>query len=411
MTADAEHERQDHHLAMLKKYVEYFCWVSQAKEKNRFFHIVSTVKCANFAKLRRELKKRGFVELNTIPSESVFLSMPNSILLEEAKNGNEYEQALVAKMIGRRKPDLVFLNKAIDYRYFHNAPFLSKIAFSTPPGFISKNGMLHYVETIKKRRLNKGVYFPRAYDVGTADGVQQFLDDFRLNAALSLIQFLYNRRRYINMYFTNEPVQTASCRHRHRNRTTQHEQSQQQQQHHNQKSDGNGNKDNADSDAKGKNCEGSSSSSGGCTSCTGNGTADGGGDTVRINGLDYAILVISMHIKYADGNLSRDELARYNLNQAQWREVVDTHAAVIKHGKRISYANCVARKEYVVAKIQILGEDIPVYWPNIYHDGLHNLWLLKPSYTGQGWGIILESDERRLLELMKNKTNHYICQK
>lgn len=353
MTADAEDERRERHIEMLRKYVEYHCWVTTAKEKGRFFHFESIAKCANFNKLRRELKKRGFVELNRIPNESYLLEIPNSILLEEAKDGNEYEQALMAKMIGRRKPDLVFLSRAIEYRNFHSTPFLSKISFHQPPSFICKNGMLRYVEVIKQKKLNKGVYFPRAYDVSSPEGVNQFLEDYRLTAALSLVLYLYRRLRFIEIYFTDEQCRQDGCK----------------------------NGDSAD------------------------------GDTVRINGLDYAIHVIFMHIKYADGNLSRDELARYNLNQAQWREVLDTHAGIVKHGRRISYANNVAMKEYVVAKIKILGPDIPLYWPNIYHDGIHNMWLLKPAYTGQGWGIILESDERRLLDLMKNKANHYICQK
>lgn len=425
MPAEEEVERRDHHVELLRRYVEYHCWVLDAKKKGRFFHIVSQTNCANFKKLRRELKKRGFVEQKPIPSESIFMQMPNTILLEEAKEGNEYEQALIAKMIGRRKPDLVFLNKAIEYRYFHSTPFLSKIAFSKPPSFICKNGMLDYVETItKNKRLNKGVYFPRAYDVSTTDGTKQFLDDYRLTAALSLILFLHRRLQCINMHFTSDwpggSNQPPAHRHNHhshhhRRRKPHHHDSQPHEEPTQQPDQSNG-----------KNCEGVDGSGSGddasISVCYGSccetafstqaaAAARSDSDTVRINGVDYAISVISMHIKYADGNLSEDELAKYNLSQTQWREVVDTHVAVVKNGKRISYANNPTLKEYVIEKIRVLGEDIPLYWPNIHHDGMHNMWLLKPSYTGQGWGIILESDEKRLLELMQNKSNHYICQK
>lgn len=413
MTAEEEQVRRNHHVELLQRYVEYHCWVLDAKKKGRFFHIVSQTNCANFKKLRRELKKRGFVEQKPIPSESVFMQMPNTILLEEAKEGNEYEQALIAKMIGRRKPDLVFLNKAIDYRYFHSTPCLSKISFSKPPSFICKNGMLQYVDMIKKKRLNKGVYFPRAYDVSNSDGTKEFLDDFRLTAALSLILFLYRRLQCINMYFTSEwPGSKQPPAHHHQNHRHR--------QHHHRQHDNHPHEQQAppppQDQLEDKNCEIGECISvcyGSCceTPAAAKAATKADGDTVRINGVDYAISVISMHIKYADGNLSEGELAKYNLSQTQWREVVDTHVAVVKNAKRISYANNPTLKEYVIEKIRGLGQDIPLYWPNIHHDGLHNMWLLKPSYTGQGWGIILESDEKRLLELMQNKSNHYICQK
>lgn len=359
-----------HQLDMLKKYLEYHVWVNRAKEKGRFFRILTETNHANLTKLRKELKKRGFIEQKPLPSESFLFTMPNSILLEEAHDGNEYEQALVAKMIGRRIPDFVFLPRAIEYKMYNRIPFLSKISFK-PPSFICKNGLISYAETIKhqmsKEKLARYYFFPRSYNVSLPEGLEQFRDDFRLTACLSLVMFLHHQLQQpttdINDWFTNE---------------------QQQKQQHQMAASAN-------------------------TSTT----PPPATDTVQINGLDYAIHVISMHIKYADGNLSKDDLARYNLNETQWNEVLHTHAGIIKDKRKIrcTNINIPNQREYVLSQMKAVVAKIPKYWPNLMHDGYLNTWLLKPAYTGQGYGIILDNNEARLLNYIKNHNNNFICQK
>lgn len=359
--ADCLRETTEHQLHMLKKYLEYHCWVKRAKERGRFFRIMCTTNHHNLTKLRKELKKRGFIEQKPLPSESVFFSMPNSILLEEAHDGNDYEQALVAKMIGRRIPDYVFLSRAVEYKLYNSIPCLSKLSFK-PPSFICKNGLIIYVDTIRQTsKVARKLFFPRAYNVSQPEGLQQFRDDFRLTACLSLVMFLHNQLQQpganINDWFTNE-------------------QEQQQQM------------------------------------ATGNASATAVTDTVEINGLDYAIHVISMHIKYADGNLSKDDLARYNLSEAHWNLVLGTYRGVVRDKRRIYWAkDAKQRRDYIVSKMVMAAAEIPDYWPHYKHDGFQNMWLLKPAYCGQGFGIILENDEGRLLDLIKNNNNNFICQK
>lgn len=295
----------EHHMDMLQKYITYHCWVTEAKQKGRFFRITAS---GNFTKLRKELKKRGFIEQKPLPSESVFFTMPNSILLEEAAQGNDYEQALVARMVGRRLPDFIWATRIPSAKIVNRTALLNKICIKGE-NFTIKNGMIKYIEHINNTEANASVInFPRSYYLSNKDTINRFKEDFRLTAAIGLVQFLHAQPN-INDWFT------------------------------------------PDGDADDENNKNT---------------------TVKIYGLDYAIHVIFIHIKYADGSLTKDHYTKCRkLTEAQWKVVLEAHVAIVKHKKKI-YACNEIRDDYVL-RIKMVGPDIPLYLWNRNHDGLHNV--------------------------------------
>lgn len=301
----------EHHIDMLKKYIEYHCWITKAKQKGRFFRIAAN---GNFSKLKKELKKRGFIEQIYLPSESVFFTMPNSILLEEAKSGNEYERALVAKIIGKRPPDFIWVARAPSYLMLNKISLLNKI-YIKGVNFGVKNDVLKYIQQIRETDKKQAILkYPRSYNLNDKASIGVFRKDFRMTAAIGLVSFLYDQQKNINEWFT--PNTNPSI------------------------------------------------------------------ETVKIYGLDYAIHVILMHIKYADGNLSKDDLARScNFSEHQWNELLDTHSQIVKYKRKI-YASNELRDDYVL-RINMIAPDIPQYFKKQKHDGIHNIWMMKPCYSCQ----------------------------
>lgn len=301
----------EHHIDMLKKYIEYHCWITKAKERGRFFRITAT---GNFSKLKKELKKRGFIEQIYLPSESVFFTMPNSILLEEAQKGNEYERALVARIIGKRPPDFIWVARAPSYMMLGQISLLNKI-YIKGLNFGVKNDVLKYIQQIRDTDKKQSILkYPRSYNLCDRTGINAFRKDFRMTAAIGLVKFLYDQKKTINDWFTDDN--------------------------------------------------------------------SAGIETVKIYGLDCAIHVILMHIKYADGNLSNDDLARcVNFTDAQWDELLDAHFQVIKYKRKI-YASHEVRDDYVL-RIKMIAPDIPQYFKNQKHDGIQNIWMMKPCYSCQ----------------------------
>lgn len=299
----------EHHIDMLKKYIEYHCWITKAKEKGRFYRIAAT---GNFSKLKKELKKRGFIEQIYLPSESVYYTMPNSILLEEAQAGNEYERALVAKIIGKRPPDFIWVARAPSYLMLSKISLLNKI-YIKGSNFGVKNDMLKYIQQIRETDKKQAVLkYPRSYNLSDKTSIGAFSKDFRMGAAIGLVTFLYDQKKTIKEWFTQDTIE----------------------------------------------------------------------DNVKIYGLDCAIHVILMHIKYADGNLSKDDLARCcNFTEKQWDELLDAHSQVVKYKKKI-YASNELRDDYVL-RIKMVAPDIPQYFKKQKHDGIHNIWMMKPCYSCQ----------------------------
>uniref|UniRef100_A0A336L726 CSON005252 protein n=1 Tax=Culicoides sonorensis TaxID=179676 RepID=A0A336L726_CULSO len=338
MAPTAASSSTEHHIDMLRKYIEYHCWITKAKQKGRFFRISAG---GNFSKLRSELKKRGFIEQIYLPSESVFYTMPNSILLEEAQRGNEYERALVAKIIGKRPPDFVWVTRSPCYKPLSNISLLNKI-YITGWNFGVKNDVLKYIKKIRETDKKQSILkYPRSYNLSEPDTLNAFVADFRMTAAIGLVTFLYDQKENMNDWFTHDINNT---------------------------------------------------------------------ETIKIFGLDCAIHIILMHIKYADGHLNKDDLARCcHFSEKQWNELLDVHMHVIKYKKKI-YASNELRDDYVL-RINMIAPDIPKYFKKRKHDGIHNIWMMKPCYSCQGSGIILTDNEKHILNWVNTHKGRYVIQK
>lgn len=87
-----------------KKLCMYRQMVATALKENKIFKVVSTY---DAPKIKSELKKRGFLEMKVIPWHSMYFQMPLQMLVDEARDGNEAEYALLSKLIGHKTPDFM----------------------------------------------------------------------------------------------------------------------------------------------------------------------------------------------------------------------------------------------------------------------------------------------------------------
>lgn len=169
---------------MLNKYVYYKKRVNRALEDGRIFRIVGHY---DWPRIRHEMSKRGWIEKRQFPSDNPIADLPHSILLEEAKPGNDYERALIARMIGRTKPTWMWMMSGKYYYRNLDIPIMNKL-YVRNCNFGGKDGLQQYFEI-----MDYGSH-PRGYNLIECKCLDIFIEDYYLTAATSLVLFLDNHQ-------------------------------------------------------------------------------------------------------------------------------------------------------------------------------------------------------------------------
>lgn len=182
-------------LEMLEKYQSYKRHVNQAIQEGKVFRIVGRYE---WPRLRVELRRRGWVEKRHFRPDSEIADLPHSMLLEEAQPGNEYERALISRMIGNCPPTFLWMLGGKHYSRHLNTPIVNKI-YMRNINVGGKDGLYKYFQTIQDAN------HPRTYDVIGCKELELFEEDYLLTAAITVILFLDNHQN-ITEKFTNKEV-------------------------------------------------------------------------------------------------------------------------------------------------------------------------------------------------------------
>lgn len=180
---------------MLEKYQMYKKKVNKAIEEGKVFRIVGRY---DWPRLRIEFRRRGWVEKRHLGSDSEMALFPQSILLEEAQPGNEFERTLITKMLGGIEPDFIWMSSGKYYSRHLTTPILNKI-YVRYCNFGGKDGLQRYFES-----MGDTGYHPRSYDVIGGMNLESFEEDFLLTAAIAVIMYLDNHQTLVEK-FSNKP--------------------------------------------------------------------------------------------------------------------------------------------------------------------------------------------------------------
>ncbi|XP_055546391.1 tubulin glycylase 3B-like isoform X4 [Wyeomyia smithii] len=182
--------------------------ISAAIERKNIFSIVGT-----FPALRRALKSRNWLEKQTYKSAlAQDLSMHS--LLHKAQEGNEFEEALISKILRPHNADFIWQNRHLKEskkdRFY--TPYRSRIYYDRGFDFTMKEGLVKVHESIQWYQEDgiAEVDCPRTHLLDSEEAITRFLEDFQLTACTS---FLYHLSKYLDSLFEEDGVTSVDIIH------------------------------------------------------------------------------------------------------------------------------------------------------------------------------------------------------
>lgn len=129
--------------------------------------------------------------------------LPIEQLIELAEEGNEYENALMARLIGNYPPNYLWVPMPCYYHTFMNTPWLNKI-YIKECDFGLKDGLCDLVAKLNADllMLDTDVKCPRSFIAYRRQEVEAFRNDFQFTTATNLLMYLYERD--VSALFDNE---------------------------------------------------------------------------------------------------------------------------------------------------------------------------------------------------------------
>lgn len=171
--------------------------VNDAISKKKIFRFVA----CNMPTIRRELKKRGFIEKRKFKLGSIYYSMPMVLLLTQAESNSRCEHALMSRMIGGSQPGFVIIWNPYLYHTFKDVDLLNKIWIRSP-NFAVKTGLCRLINkmhwTYDEKEVN--VNCPRSYSAVNNEDTREFLIDYKLTVAISVILYLCSKKNLRKMF-------------------------------------------------------------------------------------------------------------------------------------------------------------------------------------------------------------------
>lgn len=326
-----------------KKLKFYEKKVQEALSKGKVYKVIGNL---SIGQVKIELHKRGFIETISNNWNNDIYKLKDEELLEKAEPDNEFEIALLTKMLGEERPIFLWINRSCAISIYQHVPILNKINI-LHGNFVTKDGLCQCMNSIKRYGGGKyRVHHPRSYIV-SSENYKKFYSDYELTIATSVVLYL-NSQKDVSTKFAED-------------------------------------------------------------------------GTVSLEALDWAFQVIIVYSqqKEDDCQLMNDEILYQH--GCEWRLLYDAHNALIHHGKKFKICDSDCKSENDLNKskyqtymdgIKFMSGEIKRCWPWRQSDGYKNLWLLKPSRTGEGQGIVLTDNPDKVKQHMETfKYKPYIIQK
>ncbi|XP_063697520.1 tubulin glycylase 3A-like [Culicoides brevitarsis] len=334
------------------RYQELERRVDAAIKEGKIFKVVGGW---NVPQIKYHLAKRGYIEVIDNPFRNSTTKISDMALLEKSEDCNIYEQALLSKMLGIRRPKFVWTEQPHFYVPYNFATMMNKTHVEDMEFWV-KDGLCKAVQKINRRAKKHcdALNCPRSYNLSVKEQIEEFKNDFRLTVATNLILYL-NACSDILVHFAK----------------------------------------NDDNDAE----------------------IDD--DTPRIDHgvLDYAFKIVLEHVEALTETTRSNDVYDENPYLNETDEFFDLseayrHICIEKRGKFVIYDEETARIDDYILGIMSVAETIGRYWPWRHHDGLKNIWLVKPTSSGEGQGIKLFNDPAKIMEHVEARpVEKFIVQK
>lgn len=337
-------------MALWGRFVER---VLYAKENGQIFRISTSYRAP---KVREELVARGFVEQSPFPFNSIYFTINTTLDMHDIKDVKEYEQVVLYKIIGERPPDFVWVDfggwaRAQHYHLYSSSKYVNRINI-TGHNFTIKDDLCWYINRIVARNM-----LPPC----NANNNIVFTSNYDCCADYTA-EHRFRKEYRLNcviglvLYLNQQPDLAESFF----------------------EDTGNDEKRND--------------------------------NLIRLKSLDLVFHVLMTHFNAMDGHIdSRHVANNCDLNDAQWSYICRTHNSIVNRCKKFRAGP--EKRDMYISRIHYIAEEIPYYWPERMLYGCRNIYLLKPVTSGNGNGILLMDNDRKILNVAHCKRRKYIIQK
>uniref|UniRef100_A0A336M4L8 CSON008835 protein n=1 Tax=Culicoides sonorensis TaxID=179676 RepID=A0A336M4L8_CULSO len=132
---------------------------------------------------------------------------------------------------------------------------------------------------------------------------------------------------------------------------------------------------------------------------------------VRPNIIDFALKIIYEEIEAKKSKSDITYLDGTVYNELRWEQMKKGHIAILKRKEKIIEKQEQVIENYIF-RSKVALEQVHTTWPYRKTDGYHNVWLCKPTYMGEGYGIVITDNDQMVLDVVNmKKHNKYIIQK
>lgn len=136
-------------------------------------------------------------------------------------------------------------------------------------------------------------------------------------------------------------------------------------------------------------------------------------DSVGHEGLDFALRIIEKCLASSSENETRSYFDRFcefsKISPIQWNQIYTAHENIVKNRNRIRLEGDAAN-DYIKRIIKC-GKFLHHQNSESYYEGHHNIYILKPAWSGEADGVVLSDNRNEIIDLIKNANRKFIIQK
>lgn len=364
-----------------RKYRDLELRANKAIKDGKIFKVVGGW---NVPRIKFELAKRGYVEVIDNVFKNMYTKLPDEFLLEKAENYNEYEQALLSKIIGSRRPKFIWTEQPHFYEPYSLVPLMNKILVNDMT-FWLKDGLLRAVNKINGRakRLADRINYPRSYELSTKAQMTAFETDFKLTYATNLIRFLNTRENILDYLTTRKGSVSQSVLDYCVRLILDHIQQ--------------------DREFKVDENEGNTQNV-----------------AQRITWRTYFNIqrqLTEKELKKAEAEKrsaaenKRIKEYKRRIEREAFEKLLKAYDLIVNQGAKVLIEEENITLEGYIETIMVVDELVTQYWPWRRNDGYKNVWLVKPTSSGEGQGIKLFDSVESIKDHIDSKNDKFIVQK
>lgn len=390
--------------------MDYERRVSVANESRKIFRLSESY---DAPMIRKALIDRGFIEQKAQPYNSVYLNINFALDFNRIKNIQEYEQVILYKVCGKRSPDFVWVSRHEHYYLYPDSAYVNRISI---PGlsFVNKADLCCYInrmqEILEKEEMDNVNQCDDEKNESQESGSEYESDDDDDSEYESVSenedsnnQVKNNKNDETNSVLvkrirdsvSNEAIKLARS---------------------------------YDIVDNGVEVAFKKDFRLGCALGVvmflneqpniddwfieyGEDDDSSQIQGQRLKALDFIFHVIITNVRVIEGLIDKSHVTEKNceLKEAEWIYISRTHHNTVRDKKKFKAP--AGMKDIYVSRIKYIAQDIPYYWPERWHDGCNNIYLLKPCDSGNGYGIILLDSERKIVNVARSTKRKYIAQK